>query len=206
MNKLRYTRFNNIYDSRASAIQKLDSTARYYAENVCIRYKDSNKKIQIMLALYRSTSRGDYNINFDSGNPSGGDPGTHVQRVKRLPGETDKECLGRIYFDREPDLFDVVIIISDDSDDDIYIWTGSIWISLNQNVTIYGDTTTTAATTSWIDDDGDYHIAVNIPLDGETLIVDLETGLIRVSIDDQSIVQDKNTGAIMVGTIDGGGL
>lgn len=188
MNKLRYTRFNNIYESRAAAIKRLDDTSRYYAENVCIRYWDKGK-IQIMLALYRSTSRGDYDINFDSGNPSGGGGSdTHVQRVHRLPGETDKECLGRIYFDRTPDLFDVVIIVSDDKDDDIYIWTGSIWISLKENITIYGETTVTAATSAWVDDNGDYHVAVNLPLDGESITVNPDTGL------------------ICVGVIDGGGL
>lgn len=183
MDKLRYTRFNNIYESRAAAIKCLDSTSRYYAENVCIRYWDDGK-IQIMLALYRSTSRGDYSINFDSGASTSKDGGNHVQRVHRLEGETDKECLGRLYFDRTPDLFDVVIIVSENEDDDIYIWTGSVWISLKKDITILGDTTATATVSSKVDDNGDYHISVDLPLDGESLTVNTETGMICVNVID----------------------
>lgn len=78
MAELRYPRFNNIYASREDAISKLDNLSRSYAEPVTIRYYNSENKICVILAMYKSDKPGDYVINFDedtgfSGNISADD-------------------------------------------------------------------------------------------------------------------------------------
>ena len=73
MAELRYPRFNNIYASREDAISKLDNLSRSYAEPVTIRYYNSENKICVILAMYKSDKPGDYVINFDEDTGFSGD-------------------------------------------------------------------------------------------------------------------------------------
>lgn len=73
MAELRYPRFNTIYASRDEAIAKLDNLSRSYAEPVTIRYYGEDKKICVILAMYKSDKKGDYVINFDEDTGFSGD-------------------------------------------------------------------------------------------------------------------------------------
>ena len=60
--KFRCTRFINIFNSKDEAIRKLDNTSRYYGEPVMIKYRDESGYTKVMLALYKSEAKGDYEI------------------------------------------------------------------------------------------------------------------------------------------------
>lgn len=65
MAKLQYTRFENIFESREIAINKLNEISRNFAEPVMIRYYGTDKNIKTMVALFRSESIGDYVLQYD---------------------------------------------------------------------------------------------------------------------------------------------
>lgn len=186
----RYTRFDNIYSSREAAIKKLNYTSRYFAENVCIQYKDpSSDRVEIILALYKSEKPGDYVINFDSAS-GGSSLGASTYEVTRHPGETDKDCINRatlsagILVDR-----DLVVINEKDGSSIVYMYTCGSWNAITSNTTIKTRDTST--------------VKFN-------LISDSEIGKCTISatvpIDKSSIVLDPNTKSIKVGIIDGGNL
>jgi hypothetical protein len=122
----RYTRFTKIYNSREEAIKKLDNTKRYYAENVAIRYyKDG--KAETILALFRSENTGDYDINFDSSDPTGGG-GIKGIVLTRGQGQSDMEVINAYYFGKTPKEGDLVIIKPENT---TYIYLGQEWLCIS---------------------------------------------------------------------------
>ena len=190
---LRYTRFEKIYSSREEAITKLNNTSRYYAENVAIRYK-SGEKIYIMLALYQSTTKGDYTINYDSGgNSSGGGSigsGAVKEVTRRNATETDLDALNRAYFGSTPGEGDMVIINTRGTDyKAVYFYHGSSWICLSGTDEIEGRSSATL------------NLSVNTDK-----ITGLTTIYGEIPIDNSSIVVDAVTKKLRVNVIDGGNL
>ena len=190
---LRYTRFEKIYSSREEAITKLNNTSRYYAENVAIRYK-SGEKVCIMLALYQSTTKGDYTINYDSGgNSSGGGSigsGAVKEVTRRNATETDLDALNRAYFGSTPGEGDMVIINTRGTDyKAVYFYHGSSWICLSGTDEIEGRSSATL------------NLSVNTDK-----ITGLTTIYGEIPIDNNSIVVDAVTKKLRVNVIDGGNL
>lgn len=66
MAELRYPRFNAIYSNRDEAIKKLNELTRSYGEPVAIRYYNNENKTCVILAIFKSESKGDYEISYDS--------------------------------------------------------------------------------------------------------------------------------------------
>ncbi len=191
---LRYTRFEKIYSSREEAITKLNNTSRYYAENVAIRYK-SGEKICTMLALYQSTTKGDYTINYDSGGSSSGSSssigsGAVKEVTRRNTTETDLDALNRAYFGSTPGEGDMVIINTRGVDyKAIYFYHGSSWVCLSGTDEIKGRSSSTL------------NLSVNTDK-----ITGLTTIYGEVPIDNSSIVVDTVTKKLRVNIIDGGNL
>ena len=187
--KLRYTRFERISNSREEAIKKLDNLSRYFAENVAIRYYVDGGKYHTILALFRSSRKGDYTINYDSGlNGSGasseGNENLKIVSVDRLEGETDGECLSRLYFDSTPEEGSVVLIIGSNS----YIFHNGLWCGLTNNFVFRGGDSETLSVNIEKDEvNGSYTITGNVLVDNESIVV-------------------GEDGGICVGVIDGGTL
>lgn len=187
----RYTRFNNIYSSREAAIKKLNNTSRYFAENVCVQYKDSSSgRVEIILALYKSESLGDYVINFDSAS-GGTNERANTYEVTRQPGETDKDCINRATSSANALVNRDIVVINESNGNTsvVYMYTCGTWNAITNNTTIETRDTGT--------------VKFN-------LITDVEVGKCTLSatvpIDKSSIVLDPNTKSIKVGIIDGGNL
>lgn len=186
----RYTRFDNVYSSREAAIKKLNHTSRYFAENVCIQYKDpSSGRVEVILALYKSETPGDYVINFDSAS-GGSNLGASTYEVTRQPGETDMDCINRavmaagVLVDR-----DLVVINEGGGSSIVYLYTGGSWNVITSNTVIETRDTST--------------VKFNLITDGE---IGKYTLSATVPIDESSIVLDPDTKSIKVGIIDGGNL
>lgn len=192
---LRYTRFEKIYSSREEAITKLNNTSRYYAENVAIRYK-SGEKICIMLALYQSTTKGDYTINYDSGgNSSGGSSigsGAVKEVTRRNATETDLDALNRAYFGSTPGEGDMVIINTRGTDyKAVYFYHGSSWICLSGTDEIEGRSSATLNLSVNTDKiTGLTTIYGEIPIDNSSIVVDAVTKKLRVNIIDGGNLSD----------------
>jgi hypothetical protein len=184
---LRYTRFEKIYSSREEAITKLNNTSRYYAENVAIRYK-SGEKICIMLALYQSTTKGDYTINYDSGgNSSGGGSigsGAVKEVTRRNATETDLDALNRAYFGSTPGEGDMVIINTRRTDyKAVYFYHGSSWICLSGTDEIEGRSSATLNLSVNTDKiTGLTTIYGEIPIDSSSIVVDAVTKKLRDNV------------------------
>lgn len=192
---LRYTRFEKIYSSREEAITKLNNTSRYYAENVAIRYK-SGEKIYIMLALYQSTTKGDYTINYDSGgNSSGGGSigsGAVKEVTRRNATETDLDALNRAYFGSTPGEGDMVIINTRGTDyKAVYFYHGNSWICLSGTDEIEGRSSSTLNLSVNTDKiTGLTTIYGEIPIDNSSIVVDAVTKKLRVNIIDGGNLSD----------------
>ncbi len=189
---LRYTRFEKIYSSREEAITKLNNTSRYYAENVAVRYK-SGDKIDIILALFLSTTKGDYIINYDSGGSSGGGSigsGSVKEITRKNSEETDIDALNRAYFGSTPGNGDMVIISTKGSDyKAVYFYSTGTWTCLSGTDRVEVRSSDTLSLSVNTDD-----------ITGETTIYG------EVPIDDTSIVVNPITKKLMVNVIDGGNL
>lgn len=177
MSKLLFTRFTKIAANREEAINKLDNLSRYYAENVAIRYyKDG--EIQVILALYNSEAKGDYKINFDSGaDPVSGDtivnPGVRVVRATRIIGETNLQCVNRVYGDTVPLKGDMAIIHNSISDTDtLMVYVDEGWTEIEsangQTVLSVTDTETIDLTVTKVDT-SNFNIKADVPIDRETI-------------------------------------
>ena len=133
MNKFRFTRFDTIFQTRESALEKLDATSRYYGENVAIRYL-SGDQIKIILSIYKSSDASDYSINFDSGKQIGtttsGSLSNVIKVTKISTGEEDLSAIIREARETniDPVVGDVAIVINSGS----YIYDGSNWLSLSK--------------------------------------------------------------------------
>ena len=66
MAELRYPRFNAICSNRNEAIKKLNELTRSYGEPVAIRYYNRENKSCVILAIFKSENKGDYEISYDS--------------------------------------------------------------------------------------------------------------------------------------------
>lgn len=66
MAEFRYPRFTTIYSDREEAVKKLNELTRSYGEPVAIRYYNSKRTICVILAIFKSDRRGDYDISYDS--------------------------------------------------------------------------------------------------------------------------------------------
>ena len=188
----RYTRFEKTYSSREEAIKKLNNTSRYYAENIAIKYKNGDS-FDIILALFRSTTKGDYSINFDSGSPAGS--GTATGRtydvIKRSPEETDQECINRVYFDKDPEERDLVVIYNSKGDPSTYLYHGGLWISLTHNLVLNPINTSTLKLSIDKDEEtGDYTVYGEVPIDGSSLAVDPVTKKLSVRVIDGGTLAD----------------
>lgn len=189
----RYTRYEKIYSSREEAIAKLNNTSRYYAENVAIRYKNGDS-FDTILALFRSEEKGDYSINFDSGQDSvGGSEGPgRIFDMTRKEGESDLEVLNRAMFDVvDPKEWDLVIIHTPGSGDISYLYHNGIWICLSQDmVLVPHDSATVKLTVTKDDVAGSYDIMAEVPIDNQSLYVDPFSKKMRVGVVDCGRLKD----------------
>lgn len=182
--KFRYTRFTRVYKSRKEAIRKLNNTSRYYGENVAISYKDDDK-VNIILALYKSTSPGDYEINYESG-WSGGSGSEEIVSVTRKEGESDIDALNRAI--AKPGNGDIVVISG--SQDTAYIYNNGGWLCLSKKLEL--DKIDSDTIKFNISEDpvlGIYTITGEVPIDETSLIVS-ETGKLQVGIIDGGNLRD----------------
>ena len=135
--KFRYTRFNEVFETRDEAIKKLNKTARYYAENVAIKYKKGDS-FEVILALYKSEEKGDYTINYDSGEGGSGS-GIKIYDITKIsPEESDKEAINRYSFGNEPQEGEMAVIHTPGGGDVVYMYHSGIWICITQNLIITG--------------------------------------------------------------------
>ena len=147
-----------------------------------------------MLALYQSTTKGDYTINYDSGgNSSGGGSigsGAVKEVTRRNATETDLDALNRAYFGSTPGEGDMVIINTRGTDyKAVYFYHGSSWICLSGTDEIEGRSSATL------------NLSVNTDK-----ITGLTTIYGEIPIDNSSIVVDAITKKLRVNVIDGGNL
>lgn len=182
MAELRYPRFENIYPSREDAVSKLDGLTRSYAEPVTIRYYGSNGKIYIILAVYKSSRKGDYVISFNESNFSGTTSASDLvyMLVKADDTKTDLEYISEKVLN--PRIGDITILTDTTSEIIIkrsYVWSGSSWEVLSSGGAegtvgnlVLGDSVKTG-----IDENGNQTLEVNT--DGTTLITN-EDGSISV--------------------------
>lgn len=127
----RFTRFNNIYDSKRDAILKLDNTSRHYAETVAIRYYN-NGSTCVILALFNSEQIGDYVISFDSGSES---LDSRVFETKRITeSQSDEDCISAFFSDKVPRDKDIIIIKTNNSEQISYIYYNKTWTALYSHV------------------------------------------------------------------------
>lgn len=127
----RFTRFNNIYDSKKDAILKLDNISRHYAETVAIRYYN-NGSTCVILALFNSERIGDYIISFDSGSES---LDSRVFETKKLAeDQSDEDCIKAFFSDKVPRDKDIVIIRANNLEQVSYIYYNKTWTSLYSHV------------------------------------------------------------------------
>ena len=175
--KFRYTRFEKIYSSREEAIIKLNNTTRYYAENVAIRYKNGDS-FETILALFRSETKGDYSINFDSG--------------QQGSGEGAGRIFDRAVFDvMTPREWDLVIIHSEDVSDISYLYHAGVWICLTQDLVLNPHNSATVKLTVTKDDNaGSYDITAEVPIDNKSLYVDPFTEKLRIGVIDCGRLRD----------------
>lgn len=189
--KFRYTRFEKIYSSREEAIIKLNNTTRYYAENVAIRYKNGDS-FETILALFRSETKGDYSINFDSGQQGSGEGAGRIFDMTRKEGETDVEVLNRAVFDvMTPREWDLVIIHSEDVSDISYLYHAGVWICLTQDLVLNPHNSATVKLTVTKDNNaGSYDITAEVPIDNKSLYVDPFTEKLRIGVIDCGRLSD----------------
>jgi hypothetical protein len=120
LKNFRYSRFEDIYPNRESAIKILNNTTRDYGETVAIRYK-YNLNTEVILALYMSDTKGDYLIHFDSKNGTDGDD-RNFSITKLNDSESDTESINRAYLGAsEPLTGDIVFITTLEGQKAIYI-------------------------------------------------------------------------------------
>lgn len=186
MAKFQFPRFETIYENREQVIEVLSGLSRSYAEPVAIRYNNSGD-IYILIAVFKSSSVGDYDIVHESGLSSGG---SEIYTVKRSDNQTDEECINTALFGELPNKGDIVIITEGFKRVTSYIYNGTQWILLS--------------TTG--DGSGGSGVSFGIK-DTETVNMDLSsTGTLsaKVNIDNESLVYDPEVLAIRVNKIYGG--
>lgn len=186
--KFRCTRFINIFNSKDEAIRKLDNTSRYYGEPVMIRYRDENGYTRVMLALYKSEAKGDYEIGYD---PDSRVSNERIHNILKEEGESDEDALSRCYIGKPgPFNGDLVIVSSPNLNNVVYIYLNDTWLNFSQNLTL--------RTSTKISDS----ISIDLSLD-ESLGIYTIGG--NVKVDGKSIVSSP-TGKLSVNIIDGGNL
>lgn len=189
----RYTRFDNIYSSREAAIKKLNNTSRYFAENVCIQYRDSSSgRVEVILALYKSEKLGDYIINFDSAS-EGSNQSASTYEVTRQLGETDKDCINRATSSAET-LVDRDLVVINEKDGNtsvVYMYTYGTWNAITNNTTIETRDSSTVKFNLITDGDiGKYTLSATVPIDESSIVLDPDTGNIKVGIIDGGNLRD----------------
>lgn len=191
----RYTRFDNIYSSREAAIKKLNNTSRYFAENVCIQYKDSSSgRVEVILALYKSKRLGDYIINFDSAF-GGSNRSASTYEVTRQPGETDKSCINRATSSADTLIDRDLVVINEKSGNTsvVYMYTSGTWSAITNNTTIETRDSSTVKFNLITDSDigkSKYTLSATVPIDESSIVLDPDTGNIKVGIIDGGNLRD----------------
>lgn len=177
----RFTRFNNIYDSKREAILKLDNTSRHYAETVAIRYYN-NGSTCVILALFNSEKVGDYIISFDSGSESL--DSKVFKTEKSVENQSDEDCINAFFSDKIPRDKDIIIIKTNNLEQNSYIYYDKTWISLYSHA--------------------DFSLEESESIEVSKKENTLNTFKAEVKTDNLSIVVGDN--GIEVGIIDGGEL
>lgn len=184
MAELKYPRFNTIYATRDEALSKLNDLTRSYGEPVAIRYYNNTKKICVLLAIFKSELKGDYEISYDS-NP---EMTPRVYTVIKVDTDiSDVECINAALFGKTPIQNDIVILT--DSSETVsvvrsYIFVEGSWTLL---------ATPTGAMSS-------------VDIGSSLLPVKNEDGSVslEVKVDNSTITYDEATGGLTVNKLNGG--
>ena len=124
MAELRYPRFNAIYSNRDEAIKKLNGLTRSYGEPVAIRYYSSENKTCVILAIFKSEGKGDYEISYDSNT----ELLPNVYTIEKDNSDkTDLEYIDIALKGKQPIERDIVIIESMNNVVVSYIFTNNNW-------------------------------------------------------------------------------
>lgn len=175
----RITRYEKIYLSKLSALEKLNNNLRPYGELVSIRYKE-NDEINVIVVFYVDNG---YEILFDSSD----NKNSRIFEVTRVNEESDFSCIQKAIFD-EPNIKnrDLVVIHSDNQEDKLYIYINPHWISLSGGESTGGIRTINSQTLNLdlkrSEEDGGFVLKGNVPIDGESLKVNknkIEVGYIN---------------------------
>lgn len=184
MAELKYPRFNTIYSSREEAINKLNELTRSYGEPVAIRYYNTSKLVCVLLAIFKSEYKGDYEISYDS-NP---DLIAKVFNITKNDSSiSDEECINNALFGKIPVQGDIVIIT--DLSDEIpivksFIYTEKSWKLLATPSGSLSSLNLGDSLVPVINEDGSANL--------------------EVKVDNSTIKYDDTTGGLTVGTLNGG--
>lgn len=185
MAKMNYTRFEVIYPNRDAALEKLNGISRSYAEPVAIRYYDEAGDVYIIVSIYKSDQVGDYEITYETGLGAGGAGLGRVFTIKKVSEEqTDMECINAALFGEIPESLDIVIIKSVDGlVTTSYIYYDGMWNLLGQGASSDKTTFLDSDTIEMVVTENtprEKTVQANVKIDGKNLVVDEETGKIRV--------------------------
>ena len=189
--KFRCTRFINIFNSKDEAIRKLDNTSRYYGEPVMIKYRDGKGNTKVMLALYKSEAKGDYEIGYDPDNKINND---RIHSITKEEGESDEDALLRCYIGIPgPFSGDLVIVSSPDLNNTTYVYLNDTWLNFSQNLTLKASTKNNDSVSFELNLDeslGIYTIGGNVKVDGKSIISSPTTGELSVNLIDGGNLKD----------------
>lgn len=182
MARFQYSRFETIYDSREQAIELLNGLSRLYAETVAVKYYNNLRDICIILAVYKSTATGDFEISYETNASDNSLP--RVFTVKRSGNLTDEECINVALFGEKPVNRDIVIITEVPGSVTSYIYYGTEWEMLSSpnsngqggNVNIEVENTDTVNLNY-----AEGKISANVNIDNSSLVYDPEVSAIRVN-------------------------
>lgn len=182
MAKLQYTRYEVICSTREEALEKLRSLSRSYAEPVAIRYKAPNNDVYTIVAIYQSTSPGDFEITYETGSMGLG----RVFKITRTRStQTDQELIVAAMFGEVAQPLDIVIIEEKSSASSTsYVYYNSEWNMLWQGAasetTKFEDSDTVKFSSTETSETG-VVVKAEVPIDNETLTVDPGTKKLRVT-------------------------
>lgn len=199
MANLQFTRINKIFSSKESAIERLDQLSRTYAEGVVVKYLsyDGVNSIEnLIFAIYKSDTKGDYTIIYDSSSPAS-TSGFRVFTVKKTSeDQTDSEAINVALFGEDPKNYDIAIITSFDGNSVYsYIYYEGSWNYL----AVGGGGSSTNLNISATDTD-----TIDLTLETNPSISTEKILKADVKIDNQSLVFDEEAGGIRVNKIYGG--
>lgn len=181
---LQFNRFNNIYPTRESSISLLNSLSRSYSEGITVRYIENNE-LNIILALYKSSEKGDYEIIYESGEKDIETSFRIFKVTRQYEGQSDLECINVALFGQDPIDRDMVIITSVSGNTSItYIYFNSDWIRIGSDGSELNVKNTNTVDLEIIRDPEDSiskTLSADVKIDNSSLVYDPEIDKIRVN-------------------------